>query len=95
MAGPALADAVAALVLGDLLEPEDAEVLYGAWFNLIGAPPLPEPAQEEEPKAIAKSRGQAGPGRQTQDHGQEPGQDRAPSQAAAKSPAKAKGPAKK
>jgi hypothetical protein len=54
MAGPALADAVAALVLGDLLEPEDAEVLYGAWFNLIGAPPLPEPAEDEEPKAVAK-----------------------------------------
>jgi hypothetical protein len=41
MAGPALADAVAALVLGDLLEPADAELLYGAWFNLIGAPALP------------------------------------------------------
>ena len=55
MAGPALADAVAALVLGDLLVPEDAEVLYGAWFNLIGAPPLPEPAEEETPKAAGKS----------------------------------------
>lgn len=41
MAGPALADAVAALVVGDLLAPEDAEVLYAAWFNLVGAPPLP------------------------------------------------------
>jgi hypothetical protein len=53
MAGPALADAVAALVLGDLLERPDAEALYGAWFNLIGAPPLPaeseaEPAEEDE-----------------------------------------------
>ncbi len=46
MAGPALADAVAALVIGDLLEPEDAETLYRPWFNLIGAPPLPEPAEE-------------------------------------------------
>ena len=46
MAGPALADAVAALVLGDLLEPEDAERLYWPWFNLVGAPPLPEPAPE-------------------------------------------------
>jgi hypothetical protein len=55
MAGPALADAVAALVLGDLLVPEDAEVLYGAWFNLIGAPPLPEPAEQEAPKAAGKS----------------------------------------
>jgi hypothetical protein len=44
MAGPALADALAALVLGDLLEPEDAQTLYAPWFNLVGAPPLPEPA---------------------------------------------------
>jgi hypothetical protein len=43
MAGPALADAVAALVVGDLLAPEDAESLYAPWFNLVGAPPLPEP----------------------------------------------------
>jgi hypothetical protein len=41
MAGPALADAVAALVVGDLLAPEDAEMLYAPWFNLVGAPPLP------------------------------------------------------
>jgi hypothetical protein len=39
-AGPALADAIAALVVGDLLEAEDAQVLYGPWFNLVGAPPL-------------------------------------------------------
>jgi len=45
MAGPALADATAALVLGDLLEPEDAETLYWPWFNLVGAPPLPGPAE--------------------------------------------------
>jgi hypothetical protein len=48
MAGPALADAIAALVLGDLLDPSDAEALYAPWFNLIGAPPLPEPADEAE-----------------------------------------------
>jgi hypothetical protein len=42
MAGPALADAIAALVLGDLLKRRHAEVLYGPWFNLIGAPALPE-----------------------------------------------------
>ncbi len=59
MAGPALADAVAALVLGDLLDRWDAEALYGPWFNLIGAPPLPE-ADEDEPveepaKAAAKA----------------------------------------
>ncbi len=46
-AGPALADAVAALVVGDLLAPEDAEVLYAPWFNLVGAPPLPETAEDE------------------------------------------------
>ena len=48
MAGPALADAVAALVLGDLLEIEDAEILYRPWFNLIGVPPLPEQAEKAE-----------------------------------------------
>jgi hypothetical protein len=47
MAGPALADAMAALVLGDLLDRSDAETLYGAWFNLIGAPALPEPGEED------------------------------------------------
>ena len=61
MAGPALADAVAALVLGDLLDRLDAEALYGAWFNLIGAPELPVASEDsdepgggggEEPAAI-------------------------------------------
>jgi hypothetical protein len=42
MAGPALADAIAALVLGDLLEPADAETLYAPWYNIMGAPELPE-----------------------------------------------------
>jgi len=42
MAGPALADAMAALVLGDLLEPADAETLYAPWYNIMGAPELPE-----------------------------------------------------
>ena len=46
MAGPALADAVAALVVGDLLDPEEADALYAPWFNLVGAPPLPEAAEE-------------------------------------------------
>ena len=48
MAGPALADAVAALVLGDLLDRRDAETLYAPWFNLIGAPELPEAEDEDE-----------------------------------------------
>jgi hypothetical protein len=56
MAGPALADAIAALVVGDLLAPEDAEALYAPWFNLVGAPPLPEPA-EEEAEETAPARG--------------------------------------
>ena len=47
VAGPALADAVAALVVGDLLAPEDAQALYAPWFNLVGAPPLPEPDDSE------------------------------------------------
>jgi hypothetical protein len=51
MAGPTLADAVAALILGDLLEPADAETLYGPWFNLIGAPALPAAEEDEAPKA--------------------------------------------
>jgi hypothetical protein len=54
MAGPALADAVAALVLGDLLDRADAEALYGAWFNLIGAPPLPEESEDEPAEGGAK-----------------------------------------
>ena len=55
MAGPALADAIAALVLGDLLDRRHAETLYGPWFNLIGAPPLPEAAPKDTvPKAAAK-----------------------------------------
>jgi hypothetical protein len=47
MAGPALADALAALVVGDLLEPGDAQTLYAPWFNLVGAPPLPESGPED------------------------------------------------
>ena len=52
MAGPALADAIAALALGDLLELRDAAALYGPWFNLIGAPPLP--AASTKPPATGK-----------------------------------------
>jgi hypothetical protein len=54
MAGPALADAMAALVLGDLLDRRDADALYGPWFNLIGAPPLPVPSEEEPAEKPAK-----------------------------------------
>ena len=59
MAGPALADAVAALVLGDVLEPGDAETLYGPWFNLIGAPPLPV-AEETAPSGGKAAKGAGG-----------------------------------
>jgi len=59
MAGPALADAVAALVLGDVLDRGDAETLYGPWFNLIGAPPLPE-AEEKAPVSGKTAKGAAG-----------------------------------
>jgi hypothetical protein len=54
MAGPALADAIAALVLGDLLKRRHAEVLYGPWFNLIGAPPLP--AAEDAPETVSTAK---------------------------------------
>ena len=63
MAGPALADAVAALVLGDLLDRADAEALYGAWFNLIGAPPLPEESEDEPSKPANGNKQVAKPGK--------------------------------
>jgi hypothetical protein len=51
MAGPALADAAAALVLADLLDRKHAETLYGPWFNVIGGPPLPAPMEEAEARS--------------------------------------------
>ena len=54
MAGPTLADAIAALVLGDLLQRRQAELLYGPWFNLIGAPPLPLADDADETKGAGK-----------------------------------------
>jgi hypothetical protein len=56
MAGPALADATAALVLGDLLEPADAETLYAPWYNIMGAPELPEslPVEKVDKAPAAK-----------------------------------------
>jgi hypothetical protein len=57
MAGPALADAVSALVVGDLLDPFDAETLYSAWFSVVGAPSLPEEAEPEStPSGTAKTK---------------------------------------
>jgi hypothetical protein len=40
-AGPVVADAVAALVMADVLEDDDAEILYAPWAELIGEPALP------------------------------------------------------
>jgi hypothetical protein len=51
MAGPALADAAAALVLAGLLDRKHAETLYGPWFNVIGGPPLPAPMEEAEARS--------------------------------------------
>ena len=59
MAGPALADAVAALVLGDVLDRADAETLYGPWFKLIGAPPLPV-AEDAAPESGKAAKGPGG-----------------------------------
>jgi hypothetical protein len=39
---PPATDAVSALVLADLLEPEDAKALYTAWEATVGEPKLPE-----------------------------------------------------
>jgi hypothetical protein len=41
VAGPAVADAVAAIAMADMLEPEDAAALYAAWAEVIGEPVLP------------------------------------------------------
>jgi len=38
---PPLVDCVAALVLADILEPEDAETLYAPWADVVGEPKLP------------------------------------------------------
>jgi hypothetical protein len=41
LALPPAIDAVTALVLADLLEPEDAEMLYAPWAEVVGEPKLP------------------------------------------------------
>jgi len=40
-AGPVVADAVAALTMADVLEAEDAAVLYAPWADVVGEPALP------------------------------------------------------
>jgi hypothetical protein len=46
VAGPVVADSVAALAMADMLESEDAEALYASWAEVVGEPALP--AYEEE-----------------------------------------------
>ncbi len=41
IAGPAVADAVAALVMADMLESEEAATLYAPWAKVVGEPALP------------------------------------------------------
>jgi hypothetical protein len=47
LAGPAVADALAALVMADMLEPEDAETLYAPWSDTVGQPELPTYEDDE------------------------------------------------
>jgi hypothetical protein len=63
IAGPAVADAVAALVMADVLETEDATTLYAPWAKVIGEPVMPvyEDEPEEQPKKGAKPKGAAKP----------------------------------
>jgi len=44
---PPLVDCVAALVLADILEPEDAELLYAPWADVVGEPALPTYEDDE------------------------------------------------
>jgi hypothetical protein len=62
---PPAIDAVSALVLADLLEPEDAEALYAAWDATVGEPKLPEyeedgEEQEAEPKPKSGGKSKSG-----------------------------------
>src|SRR5450759_4899491 len=46
---PPLVDCVAALVLADILEPEDAEALYEPWAAAVGEPKLPTYEDDSQP----------------------------------------------
>jgi hypothetical protein len=50
-AGPAVADAVAALAMADMLEDGDAEVLYAPWADVVKEPALPEYEDDEDDDA--------------------------------------------
>ena len=47
LAGPAVADAIAALVLADMLETDEADVLYAPWAEVVGEPDLPTYEDDE------------------------------------------------
>jgi hypothetical protein len=48
IAGPVVADTVAALVMADILEPEDADTLYAPWAEVVGEPALPTFEDEDD-----------------------------------------------
>jgi hypothetical protein len=48
VAGPVVADSVAALAMADMLEPDDAQALYASWAEVVGEPALPEFDEEDE-----------------------------------------------
>ena len=51
VAGPAVADAVAALAMADILESADAAILYAPWAEVIGEPELPVYEDDEADEA--------------------------------------------
>jgi hypothetical protein len=55
VAGPCVADAIAALVMADILEPEDADILYAPWAAVIREPELPVYEDDESDDADADS----------------------------------------
>ncbi len=46
---PPIADCVAALVMADVLEPEDAQTLYAPWAAVVGEPKLPTFEDDSRP----------------------------------------------
>jgi hypothetical protein len=46
-AGPAVADAVAALAMADMLEPEDTQTLYAPWAEVVKEPALPQYEEDQ------------------------------------------------
>ncbi len=55
IAGPAVADAIAALVMADIMEPEDAQTLYAPWLGVIGEPALPAYEEDDEEEDAAEA----------------------------------------